>query len=144
MKIGELAERTTVPTKTIRYWESEGLVPEPARTPSGYRDYDDAAVDRVGFIRQSQTAGLTLAQIRQILEVSDEGTAAVRARRPRRSPLASPRSTPASRELEATRTHLRRLAERAARAGPRRLRRLLLDHRGLTHGCGARRARPRQ
>ena len=73
MKIGELAERTTVPTKTIRFWESEGLLPEPERTASGYRDYDRTAVDRIGFIRQAQTAGLTLTQIRQILEVADGG-----------------------------------------------------------------------
>lgn len=117
MKIGELAERTGVPTKTIRYWESGGLVPEPGRTSSGYRDYADAVVDRLDFIRQCQTAGLTLAQIRQILDVSDDGdppcehvATAVTAR------LAEvdARIT----ELEATRSHLRRLAERARRQDP--------------------------
>jgi DNA-binding transcriptional MerR regulator len=64
-KTGELAERTSVPAKTIRFWEGEGLVPEPARTPSGYRDYDSDAADRIEFIRHAQTAGLNLAQIRQ-------------------------------------------------------------------------------
>ena len=38
MRIGELSERSGVPTKTIRYWEQSGLVAEPARTGSGYRD----------------------------------------------------------------------------------------------------------
>ena len=74
MKIGELASRTDFPTRTIRFWEVEGLLSAPARTSSGYRDYDDHAADRIAFIRQSQTAGLTLAQIRQILDVADDGT----------------------------------------------------------------------
>lgn len=117
MKIGELAERTTVPTKTIRYWESEGLLPEPDRTASGYRDYDNEAVGRIGFIRQSQTAGLTLAQIRQILDVADDGTppcehvAAAVAER-----LAEVEAR--IRELNSTRRHLRSLAERAAEQDP--------------------------
>lgn len=117
MKIGELAERTTVPTKTIRYWESEGLLPEPDRTPSGYRDYDGAAIDRIGFIRQSQTAGLTLAQIRQILDVADDG----------KPPCEHVATAVADRltevearieELRATRRHLRSLAERAKQQDP--------------------------
>lgn len=41
MKIGELAERVGVNPKTIRYYESIGVLPEPVRTASGYRDYDD-------------------------------------------------------------------------------------------------------
>ena len=73
MKIGELATASGVPAKTIRFWESDGLVPEPSRTPSGYRDYDAATVARLAFIRRSQAAGLTLRQIRQVLDVSDNG-----------------------------------------------------------------------
>lgn len=118
MKIGEFAAETGVPAKTIRFWEAEGLVPEPARTPSGYRDYDPVAADRLRFIRQSQTAGLTLGQIRQILDISDEGTppcahvaAAVDER------LADVETRIA--ELEAIRTHLRRLAERAKVQDPK-------------------------
>jgi len=117
MRIGELAERTTVPTKTIRYWESEGLLPEPDRTASGYRDYDHTAVDRIGFIRQSQSAGLTLTQIRQILDVADDGTppcehvAAAVAER-----LSEVEAR--IRELNATRRHLRSLAERAQEQDP--------------------------
>ncbi len=119
MKIGELAERTSVAARTIRFWEADGLVPEPGRTPSGYRDYDPAAADRIAFIRRAQTAGLTLAQIRQILEISDDGTppcehveAAVAER------LAEVEARIA--ELEATRSHLRGLAARAADQDPAR------------------------
>lgn len=117
MRIGELAARTTVPAKTIRYWESEGVLPEPARTPSGYRDYGEDEADRIGFIRQSQTAGLTLAQIRLILDVADGGTPpcehVARAVTDRLAEVEARIS-----ELEATRANLRRLADRAARQDP--------------------------
>lgn len=73
MRIGELATATGVTTKTLRFYESQGLLAEPGRTPAGYRDYPDAAIGRVAFIRQAQTAGLTLAQIAQILAVRDDG-----------------------------------------------------------------------
>lgn len=73
MFIGELAARSGVTAKTIRFWEAEGLLADPARTPSGYRDYDPDALDRLSFIRHAQAAGLTLAEIRQILVISDDG-----------------------------------------------------------------------
>ncbi len=73
MFIGELAAQSGVTAKTIRFWEAEGLLADPARTPSGYRDYDPGALDRLSFIRHAQTAGLTLAEIRQILAISDTG-----------------------------------------------------------------------
>lgn len=73
MRIGELADQSGVTAKTIRFWESTGLLADPARTPSGYRDYDADVVDRLTFIRHAQTAGLTLAEIRQILAISDTG-----------------------------------------------------------------------
>lgn len=73
MRIGELADQSGVTAKTIRFWESTGLLADPARTPSGYRDYEPDLVDRLRFIRHAQTAGLTLADIRQVLAISDEG-----------------------------------------------------------------------
>lgn len=73
MKIGELADAVDVTAKTIRYYESIGLLPEPARTPSGYRDYDDAAGERLRFIRDAQATGLTLAEIQSVLELKDAG-----------------------------------------------------------------------
>lgn len=73
MKIGELADRAAVSTKTIRYYESIGLLPEPARTSSGYRDYDAEATERLRFIRDAQATGLTLAEIQSVLELKDSG-----------------------------------------------------------------------
>ena len=73
MRIGVLAERTGVTTKTVRYYESIGLVAEPQRTPSGYREYDDDAVERLRFIRDAQSSGLSLSEIQSVLELKDAG-----------------------------------------------------------------------
>ena len=73
MKIGEVAAATDTTTKTIRYYESIGLLPEPPRSTSGYRSYDEAAVDRVRFIRESQASGLSLTEISSILTLKDAG-----------------------------------------------------------------------
>lgn len=73
MKIGELAESVGVSAKTVRYYESIGLLAEPGRTATNYRDYQDAAADRLRFIRDSQAAGLTLAEVGSILEMKDAG-----------------------------------------------------------------------
>lgn len=75
MRIGEVADATGVTTKTLRYYEHEGLLHEPARTASGYRDYPHRAVERVRFIKQAQAAGLTLSQIGEILAVREGGRA---------------------------------------------------------------------
>jgi len=73
MWIGALAQRTDVPTKTIRYYEDVGLMPEPPRTPGGYRDYGEDAAARLGFIRAAQSVGLSLGEIREVLAFRDRG-----------------------------------------------------------------------
>jgi DNA-binding transcriptional MerR regulator len=73
MRIGELARRTGTTTKTLRFYEDAGLLPEPNRQPSGYRDYPADSLDRVGFIRVAQAAGFNLRQIGQILNIQDGG-----------------------------------------------------------------------
>ncbi|GGO85108.1 heavy metal-responsive transcriptional regulator [Nocardioides phosphati] len=75
MRIGELAEAAGTTTKTLRFYEEQGLLPPAERTPSGYRDYTPDVVGRVDFIHRGQAAGLTLAQIGQILEIRDRGNA---------------------------------------------------------------------
>lgn len=75
MRIGELAAATGTTTKTLRFYEVAGLLPAPQRTSSGYRDYDPAVVPRLDFLRRARAAGLTLAQIREILDVRDTGAA---------------------------------------------------------------------
>ena len=73
MRIGEVAGRAGVPAKTIRFWEEQRLLPPPDRTPAGYRDYGPAILERIGFIRHAQAAGLTLGHIRQVLDIRDGG-----------------------------------------------------------------------
>ena len=75
MRIGELAERAGTTSKTLRFYEEQGLLPPADRTPSGYRDYASDAVARIDFVHRGQAAGLTLAQIRQILDIRDSGHA---------------------------------------------------------------------
>lgn len=71
MRIGELAERAGTTTKTLRFYEQAGLLPEPDRTPSGYRDYHPRVLDRLAFVKAAQAAGLSLAEIREIVHVRE-------------------------------------------------------------------------
>ncbi|MBK5265974.1 MAG: heavy metal-responsive transcriptional regulator [Acidimicrobiia bacterium] len=75
MRIGELSERSGTPVRTIRFYEEKGFLPAPIRTQSGYRDYDDDAVNRLRFVSAAQGAGLRLAEITSILAVRDAGDA---------------------------------------------------------------------
>ncbi len=78
MRIGELADATGTTTKTIRYYESIDLLQEPRRTPGGYREYDDDAIERLRFIRDSQASGLSLTEIQSILELKESGATSCR------------------------------------------------------------------
>jgi len=73
MRIGELAEQADISTKAIRYYEQIGILAPPARTASGYRAYDQAALGRLGFVCAAQAVGLTLGEIRQIIAFRDNG-----------------------------------------------------------------------
>jgi len=73
VRIGEAAAVMGMTTKTLRFYEHRGLLPTAQRTSNGYRDYGDETVGRLDFIRRSRVAGLTLAQISDILQVRDAG-----------------------------------------------------------------------
>ena len=73
MLIGELGEAVGLPSQTIRFYERQGLLPEPSRAANGYRTYDEASITRVDFIRAAQAAGLTLGEIRSIVDLRDDG-----------------------------------------------------------------------
>ncbi len=75
MKIGSLAQQIGVETSTIRFYESKGLLPEPSRTHSGYRDYDAGDVARLAFIRGARGLGLGLDAIGDILAFRDRAEA---------------------------------------------------------------------
>jgi DNA-binding transcriptional MerR regulator len=73
MRIGTLASQCGLTTKTIRYYESIGLLVEPERSPSGYRQYGDDVAQRLQFVTDAQCAGLSLTEIRLVLELKDAG-----------------------------------------------------------------------
>lgn len=73
LRVAELARAVGVRTDTIRYYERVGLLPPPARTATGYRDYDAGAVDRLTFIQGAQRLGLRLVDIGHLLTVRDTG-----------------------------------------------------------------------
>ena len=64
-----------VTTKTIRYYESLDLLPEPDRTPAGYREYGAEVAERLRFIRDAQACGLSLDEIQTLLSMKDAGQA---------------------------------------------------------------------
>lgn len=70
MRTSELAARLSVNPQTLRYYERLGLLPEPDRTPAGYRVFNEAAVSRVRFIRRAQSVGFTLAEVETLLHLS--------------------------------------------------------------------------
>jgi DNA-binding transcriptional MerR regulator len=73
VRIGELGQRVGVNPKTVRYYEDIGLLPDPERRPSGYREYTDHDVDRLSFIRTAQRLGLSLSEISEILGFRERG-----------------------------------------------------------------------
>lgn len=73
LTVSKLASAAEVGPDTIRFYEKEGLLPEPDRSPSGYRLYGASAVDRLRFIKDGQAMGLKLAQIKELLEIRDRG-----------------------------------------------------------------------
>ena len=71
MNIGEAADITGLPAKTIRYYEDIGLI-RPARAANGYRDYDDKDVHRLAFIQRSRSLGFTIDECRSLLSLYED------------------------------------------------------------------------
>ena len=74
MFIQELAQLTGVSAKTIRYYESIGLLPDPQRAENNYRQYTPEAVERLRFIVTARGLGFNLTDIGEFLTARDEGT----------------------------------------------------------------------
>lgn len=74
LKIGEVSQQSGLPVKTIRYYEQLGLlVPNVWRAPSRYRLFNPQVLQRLAFIKQAQSLGLSLKEITEILQVYDHG-----------------------------------------------------------------------
>jgi DNA-binding transcriptional MerR regulator len=73
IQIGELAEKGDVTVQTVRFYERQGLLPNPPRKDSGYRIYVEADLRRLLFIRQAKALGFSLVEIREILHMRERG-----------------------------------------------------------------------
>ena len=73
MRIGQLATLTEATPDTLRYYERLGLLPRPARTNGGYRLYEHTALERIALIRKAHALGLTLREVREVLDIASGG-----------------------------------------------------------------------
>lgn len=72
MRIGALAAETETSVETLRYYETEGLIPEPRRSEGGYRLYSPQDVRRVTFIRRARSMGFSLKETAELLSLQVE------------------------------------------------------------------------
>lgn len=73
LKIGEVAKQSGIGIEALRFYERSGLLGRPSRTESGYRLYDAGVLQRLDFIKRSQTLGFTLNEIKRIIEDKEAG-----------------------------------------------------------------------
>ncbi len=71
-RIGDLARATATRVETIRWYERQGLLPEPSRSPGNYRCYGEAGLSRLSFIRRARALGFSLGQVRTLLGLADD------------------------------------------------------------------------
>ena len=76
--ISDAAKSAGLGIETVRYYEREGLLREPPRTASGYRQYNDDDVRRLAFIRRAKTLGFSLREIRELLGLTEQRAASAR------------------------------------------------------------------
>ncbi len=69
MRIGELARESGLAVETVRYYEKEGLIAAPPRSPAGYRDYSSLTLHYLNFIRSAKAVGFSLKECRDLLAI---------------------------------------------------------------------------
>lgn len=117
ISIGELAKAAEVGVETLRFYEREGLIPEPPRRMSGYRQYPPDTIRRVRFIRRAKDLGFSLKEIRELLSLRvapDTSCADVRALAVGKIATIADKLA----ELERMRSILERLADTCSGDGP--------------------------
>jgi len=121
LTIGQVAKSTGVPAKTIRYYEEIGVLPMAARASSGYRQYDETALERLRFISRARSLGVPLERLRMLTTALDGGPRATL--RPRLFALVREQLSTVQHqiaELELLRQHLENVSHRMRRSGRRR------------------------
>jgi len=73
LSIGQVARRAGVGVETVRFYEREGLLEEPARRASGYRQYPEEGVKHIRFIKRAQQLGFSLKEIAELLTLRVDG-----------------------------------------------------------------------
>jgi DNA-binding transcriptional MerR regulator len=73
LKTHDLTKQTGLKRETLRFYEEQGLLPEPPRSSGGYRLYPPETVQRLGFIRQAQRVGFTLREIGELMSLYEQG-----------------------------------------------------------------------
>jgi DNA-binding transcriptional MerR regulator len=71
--IGDIARKFSLNPRTIRYYETIGLLPKARRIESGYRIYTEEAIERLEFILKAKALGLKLAEIKEIINLYEKG-----------------------------------------------------------------------
>jgi MerR family copper efflux transcriptional regulator len=69
MTVGQVARQAEVGVETVRFYEKNGLLEEPSRRVSGYREYDEETVRRLRFIQRAKELGFTLSEIKELLSL---------------------------------------------------------------------------
>lgn len=72
-QIGQVAKESSIPIKTIRYYEELNLLKASGRTEGGYRLFNSDVLTRLNFIKRAQKLGLSLSEIKEFLDVYDQG-----------------------------------------------------------------------
>ena len=70
MKVNELSKRTGINLETIRYYEKQGILPEPKRQANGYRSYNEESVTQLIFIKNCRRLGFSLEDIKQLIIIT--------------------------------------------------------------------------
>lgn len=73
LRVSQVAEQAGVSPDAVRFYEKEGLLPQPPRSLAGYREYDEQIPQRIRFIKGAQEMGLKLSEIGELLEIQDRG-----------------------------------------------------------------------
>ncbi len=117
LKTGELAKRAVVNIETLRFYEREGLMPEPPRRTSGYREYPAESVQRIRFIKRAQELGFSLREVKELLALRVEpGTTCADVRRKAREKVDAVRRKIA--DLQAIERALENLSATCSGEGP--------------------------
>ena len=69
LSIGQVAQRAGIGVETVRFYERRGLIDEPPRSAAGYREYPEAIVSRIRFIKRAKELGFTLKEIKELLSL---------------------------------------------------------------------------